>query len=385
MEALPGHKDMSYYHRWAAGMIAVSLERKTFSLENLEDVLGAQPQSVTSPGFSPGQEVRVKFEDAKVRWSKPHIRTPGYLFGAVGVIDRFLDCFPNPERLAFFPDKAALLQPLYLVRFKQKDLWSSAHHDDDITAEVYEPWLEDVAEKVQEVKDENVVIDAVVNTEVVDHGDHVHDTRYDTETESVRREMLTEDSPGKKMAETLIQVLRSQKVLDTESLMSVVEMLDSRGQMMFGQHLVAAAWTDPAYKARLLEDGNLAAAELGIVASNANAPTKFVVVENTCEVHHVVVCTLCSCYPSGVMGMAPAWYKSRSYRARTIREPRKVLLEFGLDIPPDQKIVVHDSTADCRYMVLPARPAWTRGWSRDQLVEVINRDSLIGVSIPKQN
>ena len=112
MEALPGHKEMTYYHRWAAGMVAVSLERKTFSLEDLEAVLGSPCQSVTSPRFSPGQEVMVKTEDARVRWRKPHIRTPGYLFGAVGVIDRFLDCFPNPEREAFFPDKTSQLQPL---------------------------------------------------------------------------------------------------------------------------------------------------------------------------------------------------------------------------------------------------------------------------------
>ena len=212
MEALPGHKDMTYYHRWAAGMVAVSLERKTFSLEDLEAALGSPCQSVTSPRFSPGQEVRVKAEDARVRWRKPHIRTPGYLFGAVGVIDRFLDCFPNPEREAFFPDKTSQFQPLYLVRFKQKYLWSSAHHDDDITAEIYEPWLEDVAQTIKEAKDDNVVIDSVVNTEVVDHGDHVHDTRFDTEAESVRREMLTEDPQGEKMADTLIQVLKKKDI-----------------------------------------------------------------------------------------------------------------------------------------------------------------------------
>ena len=143
------------------------------------------------------------------------------------------------------------------------------------------------------------------------------------------------------------------------------------------------AWTDPDFKTRLLEDGNKASEEVGVSASNPNAPTKFVVMENTEDTHHVIVCTLCSCYPSGVLGMAPAWYKSRSYRARTVREPRKVLAEFGLELPANTKIVVHDSTADCRYMVLPARPDGTQGWSEEELLRIVSRDCLIGVAVPK--
>merc|ERR1719450_997947 len=158
--------------------------------------------------------------------------------------------------------------------------------------------------------------------------------------------------------------------------------MDNAGKTLGGQRLVVKAWTDPEFKQRLLEDGNAAAAELGIVASNANAPTKLLVVENTDTEHHLIVCTLCSCYPSAVMGMAPAWYKSRSYRARGIRQPREVLREFGLSVPSEQSIIVHDSTADCRYMVLPRRPQNTQDWSEEQLIKIISRDSLIGVAVP---
>ena len=334
MEALPGHREMSYYHRWAAGMIAVSLERGTFTRTALDTVLGEEERSVTEPSFRIGDKVVVRREDSRVRWRKPHIRTPGYLFGASGVIERFLGCYPNPEKEAFISDRSGNVQPLYLVTFKQGDLWASSSHNVEVTAEIYEPWI-NIAEDI-EYPDKIVKIDSIsYDDDVIDHGDHVHDTRADTEAEAVRREMLTVDPLGQRMAELLIQVLKDVSILDTRSIMDVVEMMDSRGKMLLGQKLVVRAWTDPEFKTRLLEDGNVAAAELGIVASNANSPTKFVVVENCASVHHVIVCTLCSCYPSGVLGMAPAWYKSRSYRARTIREPRKVLAEFGLSIPEE--------------------------------------------------
>ena len=106
--------------------------------------------------------------------------------------------------------------------------------------------------------------------------------------------------------------------------------------------------------------------------------------ENTLSTHHLIVCTLCSCYPSSILGMAPSWYKSRSYRARAIREPRKVLLEFGMILPQEMSLVVHDSTADCRYMVLPKRPEGTEGWGEKELIGIVNRDCLLGVAVPRE-
>jgi nitrile hydratase len=143
-----------------------------------------------------------------------------------------------------------------------------------------------------------------------------------------------------------------------------------------GARLVARAWVDPAFKARALADGSAAAGELGLEVG----PLRLIVVENTPDVHNVIVCTLCSCYPRMLLGIPPEWYKSRAYRSRTVREPRAVLAEFGTHVPDGVRIRVHDSTADMRYLVLPMRPAGTETWSEERLVGLVTRDSLIGVA-----
>ncbi len=141
-----------------------------------------------------------------------------------------------------------------------------------------------------------------------------------------------------------------------------------------GGKIVARAWTDPEYKKRLLKNGKDSIKELGFDLE----PYEFTVMENTDQVHNVIVCTLCSCYPRALLGMSPAWYKSKNYRSRVVREPRAVLLEFGIDLSGDVDVRVHDSTAELRYMVLPQRPAGTDNWSEDDLAALITRDSLIG-------
>ena len=143
-----------------------------------------------------------------------------------------------------------------------------------------------------------------------------------------------------------------------------------------GAKVVARAWVDPAYRARLFEDGNAAAAELGFPITGA----KLVAVENTPDTHNVVVCTLCSCYPRDLLGLPPAWYKSRAYRARIVREPRAVLREFGTELSDDVALRVHDSTADIRFLVVPQRPAGTEGLDEDALAALVTRDSMIGVA-----
>jgi nitrile hydratase len=141
-----------------------------------------------------------------------------------------------------------------------------------------------------------------------------------------------------------------------------------------GAKIVARAWTDPAYRERLLENGAEAIREVGFKLD----PYEFTVMENTDNVHNVIVCTLCSCYPRALLGMSPAWYKSGSYRARVVREPRKVLAEFGVNLHDDVDVRVHDSTAELRYMVLPQRPAGTDDWPEERLAALVTRDSLIG-------
>ena len=146
-----------------------------------------------------------------------------------------------------------------------------------------------------------------------------------------------------------------------------------------GGRLVARAWTDDAFRQRLLADSRAAAAELGI----DTGPIPILVMENTPETHNLVVCTLCSCYPKFLLGVPPDWYKSRNYRRRAVREPRKVLAEFGTELDPDVAIRVHDSTADMRYMILPMRPAGTDGMGGEELARLVTRDSLIGVTVPR--
>ena len=144
-----------------------------------------------------------------------------------------------------------------------------------------------------------------------------------------------------------------------------------------GAKVVAKAWTDPDYKARLMADANGAVEELGIEIQ----PTHLVALENTDEVHNMVVCTLCSCYPRNLLGLPPAWYKARAYRSRAVRDPRGVLAEFGTSLPDGVQVRVHDSTADMRYVVLPRRPAGTDGLSEAALAELVTRDSMGGVSL----
>ncbi len=144
-----------------------------------------------------------------------------------------------------------------------------------------------------------------------------------------------------------------------------------------GAKVVARAWSDPAFRDRLLRDGNAAVAELGFQITT----TKLVAVENTADEHNVVVCTLCSCYPRDLLGLPPSWYKSRAYRARVVREPRAVLAEFGTRLTDDVMLRVHDSTADMRFLVIPRRPAGTEGMNEDALAALVTRDAMIGVSL----
>ena len=171
------------------------------------------------------------------------------------------------------------------------------------------------------------------------------------------------------------ELLIEKGVISAEDVRRAIEAMDARSPAQ-GARIVARAWSDPAYKARLLADPNSAIKELGIEPG----VYKLVVLENTPSVHNLVVCTLCSCYPRGVLGLPPDWYKSRAYRSRAVREPRVVLREFGTEIPDHVEVRVHDSTADMRYLVLPERPAGTEGLTERALAELITRDSMIGVA-----
>jgi nitrile hydratase len=158
---------------------------------------------------------------------------------------------------------------------------------------------------------------------------------------------------------------------------AIVDLYENEVGPMVGAQVVARAWVDSAYKDRLLADATAALAELRITGHGAR---HLIVVENTHDVHNVVVCTLCSCYPWAVLGLPPRWYKSEAYRARMPLEPRSVLREFGLEVPESVEVRVWDSTSDTRYMVLPRRPPETDGWDEERLVAIVTRDSMVGVA-----
>ena len=176
--------------------------------------------------------------------------------------------------------------------------------------------------------------------------------------------------------ETAIRELLTEKgLIQPGDVRRQLEVLDSRTPQL-GAKVVARAWVDPAFRARLLENGRMACEELGITFYD---DTQLIVLENTGKVHNLIVCTLCSCYPRPVLGLPPDWYKQKPYRARAVREPRAVLAEFGTVIPDDVEIRVSDSTALVRYLVLPQRPEGTDDWTEEELASLVTRDAMIGV------
>ncbi len=177
--------------------------------------------------------------------------------------------------------------------------------------------------------------------------------------------------------EALASLLAERGLIDEATVETFIKTYEQSVGPMNGAKVVAKAWTDPEYRARLLADGTAAIAELGFKGPQGE---HIEVLENTPTVHHVVVCTLCSCYPWPVLGLPPSWYKDPAYRSRVVREPRRVLREFGLDLGDDVEIRVHDSSSEVRYMVLPERPAGTGNASEEELAVLVTRDAMVGVA-----
>jgi len=201
-------------------------------------------------------------------------------------------------------------------------------------------------------------------------GPHDHDHEHPTLPDRAE-----EIGYHQRLGEAVRALLIEKGVLTADEVRRQIEKMDSRSPAI-GARVVARAWSDPAFKARLLADGSAACRELGIDMGATN----LVVVENEPAAHNLVVCTLCSCYPRALLGLPPDWYKSRDYRARAVREPRAVLAEFGTVLPAGTTVRVHDSTADMRYLVLPLRPAGTGALDEAALAALVTRDSMIGVA-----
>ena len=178
------------------------------------------------------------------------------------------------------------------------------------------------------------------------------------------------------MIDAVAELLIDKEVFSADDMRRTLEAIDSKSPAE-GARMVAHAWLDPEFKARMLEDVNAAAEEMSIDAGTI----PILAVENTKDIHNVIVCTLCSCYPKYLLGLPPDWYKSRAYRSRLVREPRAVLKEFGTEIPNDVEVRVHDSTAELRYMILPMRPKSTEDMDEEALAGLVTRDCMIGVTV----
>jgi len=379
VEGLEARDDASkwgYYGTWSLAIASILRDKGVLALKDLEAEVGKEEEEEGDPPvlFAAGQEVHVRDEGFVTRWRRPHLRTPGYLFGQRGVVERVVGSFPNPERRSY--NEEGPKQPLYRVRFRQHELFPSAllkfNAADTIDVEVYQCWLQ-VSEADEGPERKKARVDPALllvpprapadapaahghghgHAHAHDHG-HEHETRAQVEQTAVDRE--GEGERGQAYGEALVRLLIKKDLVTADAVRRAVEGVDAMGQSGEGARVVVRAWTDAAFKAKLLEDANGACGELGIDAVN-------------------------SCYPAKLLGLSPDWYKSRSYRARAVQDPRALLAsEFGFALPDSTLLRVHDSTADCRYLVVPRRPDGTEGWSEARLRALVTRDSMIGVS-----
>ncbi|MEP5151896.1 nitrile hydratase subunit alpha [Planktotalea sp.] len=206
-----------------------------------------------------------------------------------------------------------------------------------------------------------------------DHADHLSPSGH-----PYRKDDDTPLNYWQTMEIAVRELLIEKQITTSDEVAAQIDAMDSRSPAN-GAAVVARAWSDPDFKERLLKDGSAACKEMGFDVGALH----LIAIENTIDTHNVVVCTLCSCYPRNLLGLPPDWYKSRAYRARTVKEPRKVLSEFGVELPATTKVRVHDSTADMRYVVIPARPDGTDGMGEEALAALVTRDSMIGTGLAR--
>ena len=207
--------------------------------------------------------------------------------------------------------------------------------------------------------------------------EHNHNHSHDHKHEDAHSHLPSDPELRVKAIETL---LLRKGLIDSETLDELIDTYENKIGPQNGAKVVAKAWVDESYKKRLLEDATAAIRELSYQGRQGE---NMVVVENTPDIHNIVVCTLCSCYPWPVLGIPPTWYKSDEYRSRTVREPRKVLSEFGVNVESKVKVKVWDSTAELRYLVLPMRPKGTEHLNESELAELVTRNSMIGTGLPE--
>ncbi len=208
---------------------------------------------------------------------------------------------------------------------------------------------------------------------------HDHDHHHDHDGHDHHgHEHGSELSEMQLRVRALETILTEKGYVESATLDAIIETYESKIGPHNGSRVIAKAWVDPAFRRQLFEDAGKAFATLGVIGGTEH----LIAIENTPKQHNMVVCTLCSCYPSATLGLPPTWYKSSAYRSRTVADPRSVLADFGTELPKDIEIRVWDSTAEVRYLVVPMRPKGTEGWSEEQLAAIVTRDCMIGTRLP---
>jgi len=404
-EGLPASgQALPYYARWTMSAANLLREKGFITEDDLASALGPHADN-SEPKFRVGESVKVLDSPKMSQWRKPHLRMPGFLFGAKGKITGVNGLFHNTEAMALGAKEA--IQPEYRVAFPLANIWGAPSATEDgkdvVEVDVLEYWLES---KGQSEGARDVYPEAPATKHQAGHHEHeakhhhhdghthAHETRGQVEQTAVDREGAP--APGQHICELIVQLVVKKGIVTAAEIRETIAASEKEAELLKGQRIIAKAWYDPEFKDKLLKDTSKAVKEGGFGTGkwNESDPTMrpgddhssgdlIYTVENTDDVHNVTVCTLCSCYPMAILGRPPLWYKSSIYRARVVREPRQVLKEFGTVIPPNTQVKVHDATADCRYLVLPKRPKGTEGWTEEELVNLVTRDSMVGVEILK--
>ena len=378
IEALPTdtYNSWNYYGKWAASLLQLLLRKGSLDEREVHRLLYGEP-SPSEELFKVGDRVKVKRFNTQGLFRRPHIRTPGYLFGKTGVIESVAGAFLPPEQVSWNRDMSRHVtpQPVYRVRFTMGEIWMHAEKPEDtVEVEVFQEWL-----KAAHGHDHGHEHSHEHGHSEEDHG-HTHETRTETERVAIERETAFSLSAQQEaIAECLLSEAVRVGLVTAAELREAELMRDSRSTSPAGPRIVAKAWLNEEFRAALLRDGSAALRSEGVEPN-----CRMVVFENTPTCHNLIVCTLCSCYPTPVLGRPPAWYKSRSFRARAVFEPRKVIDELGGEVTEGARVAVHDSTADLRYFVIPARPQSSLHITDvDELAKLVDRDAMIGLKILK--
>ena len=366
---------------WSGCLALATLLRKRSPRDLASALLG--PGS--SETFAVGDRVWVRRLGAHRR---PRLPVPGRLSGAQGRVVKVVKASDrewSDTVLRLGRDLGVEVQErCYEVDFAMADV-ARYETQGTVRVQIYGSWLQREPEPLPEAPlstakvPKRRTLRQILKTLMQEQHDvraaaaHQHGSREDVERAAVAKELET---PGQRLTEALLATTG----VAPQGLLRSMELMDSLGIEPLGPRLVARAWRDPSFKAALLQDAEEAIRSLNPKDDTSHAKVK--VVESSQQVHNLVVCTLCSCYPASLLGLAPTWYKSQEYRLQAVEKPRELLRSFGLNLPPQVELRVHDSNAELRHLVLPARPAGTEDWSEDELAALVTRDTMIGVAIP---